>query len=441
MTDSPEGEDGGESAKETNSENSPREALRSAPQLLGRLRKFCSDYAFGVVALAAAALITFGGLIGFWVLDEQQPFECSTLQNEELQRSTDSLASSVEHQLKLDVEATDRLLAERERRGSGGDTSDLDDRIRVAAEDEMSTRDTLLRLYRDDLRFGHRIAEEEVRAKKIADAVGVLEIIVAEGRNATRPTVSFDADSEFPVVVLGSSRADKRQEITLVSTANGVDEQAAEESASEMSPARPLLSQASYKTDFGQFVSESNHEIPQGDISVWARRLGSNLLFSVCIDPANSLGAGEYVGTVFLDDPRVDADSLQVTVTAQHRRIDLLYLLLVILPPLAMAYVWYVTEQDPTGPGFKFGSFLKWTQERFIVLLGVGLASIWTTLQVALNNPTLGSSLTGAVAVVGGAAVATTTAMTTIAITAGAARRRAEAKDPPEQPAGQEPSA
>jgi hypothetical protein len=71
---------------------------------------------------------------------------------------------------------------------------------------------------------------------------------------------------------------------------------------------------------------------------------------SICIEP-DGLDPGLYAGEVYLVDPSLNPARISVELTAQSRWINWLYSLLIIVPALALAYVWitarYSAGQDP----------------------------------------------------------------------------------------------
>lgn len=209
-----------------------------------------------------------------------------------------------------------------------------------------------------------------------------------------------------------SDRGSKRQEIIL----SGSDRLVAEQSVTTEDDGRGteqrLPNKATYVTDIGQLVSDDFDEIARSDVEVWARRVGPDVLLSVCIDPRSELKAGSYKGMAYLVDPSLNTVQIPLEITAQFQWIDSLYFLLLVFPLVAMVYVWYTFNQSSP---FKPDALMRWVKNHFVVLYGIGFASVWAALQVAFNNPTWGSSLFSSVAVIGGGLVAAVTAMTTIA--------------------------
>jgi predicted nucleic acid-binding Zn-ribbon protein len=216
---------------------------------------------------------------------------------------------------------------------------------------------------------------------------------------------------------LGSHRATSKVEIVLASASFGAADNAsttAEDGVAAVTPNVELPDKAEYFTEVGQFGRSEGRAIPTEQISVWARRVGTLVIMSVCIEP-DGLHPGMYAGDVYLVDPSLNPTRVRVEVTAQSRWINGLYLLLFILPGLALAYVWitarYSAGQDP----WKKSHWWAWFRQNSVAVLVVGFAAVWATLQVPFNNPTWGTSWLTSAAVIGVGLVAAVTAMTVVA--------------------------
>jgi hypothetical protein len=216
---------------------------------------------------------------------------------------------------------------------------------------------------------------------------------------------------------LGSHRATSKVEIVLTSASLGDAESvstAAEDGVVIVAQNVRLPDKAEYFTEAGQFRRSEGSDMPPDQITVWARRVDTVVIMSVCIEP-NGLHPGMYAGDVYLVDPSLNLTKVRVEVTAQSQWINLLYLLLFIIPALALAYVWitarYSAGQDPWKPSH----WWAWFRQNSVAVLVVGFAAVWATLQVPFNNPTWGSSWLTAAAVIGVGLVAAVTAMTVVA--------------------------
>ena len=233
------------------------------------------------------------------------------------------------------------------------------------------------------------------------------------------PRSDVNLVSAVPVshINLGSHRATSKVEIVLASASFGSADNlsaAAQDGVAAVTPSIELPDKAEYFTEAGQFRRSEGTSIPTEQISVWARRVGTVVIMSVCIEPGG-LHPGMYAGDVYLVDPSLNPTRVHVEVTAQSRWINWLYSLLIILPALALAYVWitarYSAGQDP----WKKSHLWTWFKQNSVAVLVVGFAAVWATLQVPFNNPTWGTSWLTAAAVIGVGLVAAVTAMTVVA--------------------------
>jgi len=232
-----------------------------------------------------------------------------------------------------------------------------------------------------------------------------------------RSDVNLVPDAPVSRINLGSHRTTSKVEIILATASFGAADSsstAAQDGVAAAIPNVALPDKAEFFTEVGQFDRSEGGAIPPEQISVWARRVDTFVIVSVCIEP-DGLHPGMYAGDVYLVDPSLSPTRVHVEVTAQSQWINFLYLLLILLPALALAYVWitarYSAGQDP----WKGSHWWAWFRQNSVAVLVVGFAAVWATLQVPFNNPTWGTSWLTSAAVIGVGLVAAVTAMTVVA--------------------------
>lgn len=175
-----------------------------------------------------------------------------------------------------------------------------------------------------------------------------------------------------------------------------------------------LPDKARYFTEAGQFRRSTGPEISSDKIQVWTRRMGTFAVMSICITP-DGLDAGMYEGDVYVIDPSMSPARVHVELAAQMEYMNLVYALLVISPILALFYLWAKSRHSAGVYPWDWGAFWRWVKENGMLAIVVGFVAVWATLQVPFNNPTWGSSLLNAAAVIGVGLVAAVTAMTAVA--------------------------
>ena len=175
-----------------------------------------------------------------------------------------------------------------------------------------------------------------------------------------------------------------------------------------------LPDKATYSFEAGQFHRGVGPVIPESDIRVWARRVGTAVIMTVRITP-DRVRPGMYSGDVYLVDPSLNPTKVRVEVTAQSVWINDLYYLMLILPLVALFYVWVTARHSAAANPWSWKSSRNWRRKNSVGVLVVGFAAVWATLQVPLNTPTWGTSWVNAAAVIGVGLVAAVTAMTVVA--------------------------
>ena len=300
---------------------------------------------------------------------------------------------------------------------------------------EAQVAQTELKAKKDEARAAKAANEDEQLIDALSGEIQLLELTIS---SLNDPIWALDAESEdeisgaylpprsdvnlvpaVPVsrIDLGSHRATSKVEIVLTSASFGAGEEpsaATQDETAAFAARTELPDKAEYFTEAVQFRRSEGNAIPTEQISVWARRVGTVVIMSVCIEP-DGLDPGMYAGDVYLVDPSLNPTKVRVEVTAQSQWINLLYVLLLVLPVLALAYVWitarYSAGQDP----WNHKHLKKWLEQNSVAVLVVGFAAVWATLQVPFNNPTWGTSWLTSAAVVGVGLVAAVTAMTVVA--------------------------
>jgi hypothetical protein len=260
----------------------------------------------------------------------------------------------------------------------------------------------------------------ELRRATLMEPVWALFAEAVDGISGAYLPPRSDVNLVAPVpvsrIVLGSHRETSKVEVILTSAGIGAPEESAsgEDSTATVAPSVELPDKAQYFTEAGLFRRSQGNAVPADQIFVWSRRVGVTVITSVCIEP-DGLDPGLYAGEVYLVDPTLNPARISIELTAQSRWINWLYLLLIIVPLLALAYVWitarYSAGQDP----WKSSHWWAWFRQNSVAVLVVGFAAVWATLQVPFNNPTWGVSWLTAAAVIGVGLVAAVTAMTVVA--------------------------
>jgi prefoldin subunit 5 len=175
-----------------------------------------------------------------------------------------------------------------------------------------------------------------------------------------------------------------------------------------------LPDKATYFTEAGQFRRSTGPEISSDKIQVWTRRMGTFAVMSVCITPGG-LDAGMYEGDVYVIDPSMSPSRVHVELAAQAEYMNLVYALLVISPIVALVYVWAKSRHSAGVYPWDKRAFVRWVRLNGMLAIVVGFIAVWATLQVPFNNPTWGSSLLNAAAVIGVGLVAAVIAITAVA--------------------------
>jgi predicted nucleic acid-binding Zn-ribbon protein len=281
------------------------------------------------------------------------------------------------------------------------------------------------------------IAHIEILELRRATLIGPVWALDAEARDGISgaylpPRSDVNLVTAVPVshIDLGSHREISKVEVILTSASIGVPEESsavAEDGAATIAPSGELPDKVQYFTEAGLFRRSEGGTVPADQIFVWSRRVGTTVIMSVCIEP-DGLDPGLYAGEVYLVDPSLSPMRIGIELTAQSRWINWLYSLLIILPALALAYVWitarYSAGQDP----WERSHWWTWFRQNAVAVLVVGFAAVWATLQVPFNNPTWGTSWLTAAAVIGVGLVAAVTAMTVVA---GRVVAEGKSDDPP----------
>lgn len=243
-----------------------------------------------------------------------------------------------------------------------------------------------------------------------------------------RSTINIQPVNPIETLKLGSDRKPRRIEVMFANSATtAIAEGLDVGSRDEVEVALP--EKAIFEATAGRLSQSNGDEIPPESIAVWTRRIGSELFLSICISPSDGLPAGDYKGSVYLTDPTLDVVKVPVHVTAQFQWIDLLYGLLLILPCMAIAYVWYTGRIAAGADPWDWPSIQEWIAVNFLLLFVVGSASVWAALQVAFSNPSWGATGFGSTAVFGASLVAAVTAVTAVAGKVVGHERRQEKKD------------
>lgn len=231
-----------------------------------------------------------------------------------------------------------------------------------------------------------------------------------------RTSINLQSRDAVAVISIGSDRDPKRTEIVLEQVSTTTSDAA--DSADSESEAGPDLAQLPTKPTFlvsaGQIQRSNGLEIPDEDIHVWARWVGSVVLLNVCVAPDGLLDAGRYTGDVYLIDPTLNPVRIAVEVTAQSTWINYSFLLLLFSPLAAFVYVWVVSRHTAGVTPWNMDEFKEWAEQNFVICFAIGFAAVWATLQVPFNNPTWGTSVIGAASVIGVGLVASVTAMTAV---------------------------
>jgi hypothetical protein len=232
-----------------------------------------------------------------------------------------------------------------------------------------------------------------------------------------RSDVNLVAAVPVSRINLGSHRETSMVEVVLTSATFGASEESsteAVESGAAVAPNVELPDKAQYFTEASLFRRSEGNTVPANQIFVWSRRVGTAVIMSVCVEP-HGLDPGLYAGEVYLVDPSLNPARISVELTAQSRWLNWLYSLLIIVPTLALAYVWitarYSAGQDP----WESSHWWTWFKQNSVAVLVVGFAAVWATLQVPFNNRTWGASWLTSAAVIGVGLVAAVTAMTVVA--------------------------
>lgn len=232
-----------------------------------------------------------------------------------------------------------------------------------------------------------------------------------------RSDVSLVPAEPVSHIELGSHRIPSSVSIVLGQASIGESETLAtpgEDVTVQSTSTVELPDKATYFVEAGQFHRGAGPVIPEGDISVWARRVGNDVIMSVCITP-DRVHPGMYTGDVYIVDPSLNPTKVRVEVTAQSVWINDLYYLMLILPLLALVYVWVTARHSAGANPWSWKSSRGWRRKNSVGMLVVGFAAVWATLQVPLSNPTWGTSWVNAAAVIGVGLVAAVTAMTVVA--------------------------
>jgi predicted nucleic acid-binding Zn-ribbon protein len=256
------------------------------------------------------------------------------------------------------------------------------------------------------------VLDEFIDASGHRDAGESAQVFIA-------PRSSANLVPAVPVVKidLGAHRYPTRVEVALESLGVGTAEEATNQSGNTdtlVASTVELPDQVEFFAEAGQLRRDEGIAIPAPQVSVWARRLGSAVMLSICVTP-DGLDAGLYTGDVFLVDPSLNPTKVHIEIAAQSVFINWLYMLLLVVPAITLGYVW-IKGRDTAGKNpWRMRPFLRWLKQNAVVAFVVGFAAVWATLQVPFNNRTWGSSLVNAAAVVGLGLVAAATAMTVVA--------------------------
>jgi hypothetical protein len=273
----------------------------------------------------------------------------------------------------------------------------------------------------DNIQAESEVAEENLSLLQLQRDQKSAALTRAETGNASwftppRSAVNLTPNNPVSKISLGSDRDARRVQVILSSelgTSAAESETDAEQSGQEQSAELPDVVELLSVT--GQFRRSEGVEIPADQMEVWTRRISPvRAVMTVCITPGDQLDAGNYTGNVFLVDPAVNNVTVPVEVKAQSHIINILYGLLIISPILAFLYVWATARYTADADPWDWDAFWNWTEKNFILAFALGFAAVWATLQVPFNNPTWGSSVLNAAAVVGVGLVAAVTAMTAV---------------------------
>ena len=258
--------------------------------------------------------------------------------------------------------------------------------------------------------------EVRLEAKKLARiAILVEDRAGSDDGNSTGyfpPPSGVDLVPELAVdhITLGPHRTPSSVEIPLGSVRSIAPQGSsavAEEEAPTEAPILELPDKASFSVAAGQFRRSEGIAIPAEQISVWARRVGSVVLLNVCVTP-DGLHPGMYEGDVYIVDPSLNPAKVHVAVTAQSTWIFWLYSLVLLLPLLALAYLWITARISAGEDPWNLRHLMRWSRINVVAALVVGFTAVWA-------NQTWGSSVLNAVAVIGVGLVAAVTAMTVVA--------------------------
>jgi hypothetical protein len=397
-----------------------------------------------------AVLVLVGGW--FFVLEVvRQPdadLDCDALKEAELSQSQELLVSDLTSQIAMldtqiaaldtqveGLEQEEQVLSEQEEslQELGDSLSDVS--ASIDAQSEATTEENQdLQELGDDLEKVNLRTEtlDKLRADREAAVENLSSLqLTLDQKEAAKTRAETGDDSKFspprsavnltpniPVskVSLGSDRDSRRVEIVLSSELDttAVDSetdaaQSSEEQDAELPDVVELLSIT------GQFRRSEGVEIPADQMEVWTRRISAvRAVMTVCITPGDQLDAGSYTGNVFLVDPAVNQMTVAVEIKAQSHIINFLYGLLIISPILGFLYVWATARYTAGAEPWKWDPFWNWFEQNFILAFALGFAAVWATLQVPFNNPTWGSSVLNAAAVIGVGLVAAVTAMTAV---------------------------
>ena len=234
---------------------------------------------------------------------------------------------------------------------------------------------------------------------------------------AARSNVNLVPADPVVYIELGGHRFPTMVQVPLESVSLGIIEDATvlpDDAGTVLVSTGELPDKAEFLTSAGQLRRNEDISIPEHEVMVWARRMDTFVMLSVCVTP-DGLDAGQYAGDVYLLDPSLNPTKVRVEVTAQSPFINWLYVLLFLVPASALFYVWVNSRYTAGESPWKWGPFWNWLSQNAVIALVVGFAAVWAALQGPFNNPTWGSSLVGAVVVIGVGLVAAMTAMTVVA--------------------------
>ena len=377
-----------------------------------------------VIGLSLVALLVL--IVGwFFVLDVvRQPdadLDCDSLKVTELSQSQELLVSDLTSQiatLDTQIATLDTQIAT------------LDTRLEELKQEEQVLSDVTESVnapsdatteQKMDVQAEREVAEENLSSLQLQRDQKDAALTRAETGDASkftppRSSVNLTPNNPVSKISLGSDRDARRVEVILSSelgTSAADSESDAEQPSQEQSAELPDVVELLSIT--GQFRRSEGVEIPSDQMEVWTRRISSvRAVMTVCITPGDQLDAGNYTGDVFLVDPAVNHVTVPVEIKAQSHIINILYGLLIISPILAFVYVWATARHAAGAEPWDWNSFWNWTEKNFILAFALGFAAVWATLQVPFNNPTWGSSVLNAAAVVGVGLVAAVTAMTAV---------------------------